>query len=282
MEWRRFHYICRRSHNQYRPGDNLRQCIERAESDAGGQFYGTARTTDTLPYRLLQELKQASDTRLAHSALQTYGQVDFSDALSEPLQFKRVMIYLGYVTFVLFVTSSLYQLKVAPAFLDVLQSMPVPTPPALSAYRGHWVIFSLLILALLLGVLVIGYRLRALFRYQPRLQQSLSYRLLTPPRTRRAYARVLEIAAFPVSMCSGYRAAEQSELTTHLAGVTASGMDLGREVQDLIRQTGTHLTASCEKQMRVLSVMVSVIIIAAIFSFVASVYSPIFFLGESV
>lgn len=281
MEWRRFHYICRRSHNLYNPGDNLKECIERAENDDGARLYGAAETTDTLPYRLLQELKQA-DPRLAHTALQTYGQVDFSDALSEPLQFKRVMVYLGYVTFVFFVTSSLYQLKVAPAFLGMMQSMSASTHSAPAVYQANWMIFSLLIFVLLLGVLAIGYRLRALFRYQPGLQQSLSYRLLTPAPARRAYASILEVAAFPASSCRDYQPAQQSSLTAHLTGLAASGMDVSREIQDLIREIGMQLTTSCEKQMRALSVAVSLLIIAAIFFFVASIYSPIFILGEAI
>lgn len=282
MEWRRFHYICRRSHHQHTPGESLRDCIERVDAETASHLYGATEATDTLPYRLLQELKQAPNTHLAQIALKTYGDMDFSDSLTEPLQFKRVMLYLGYVTFVFFVTSCLYQFKVAPAFLGVVESMSASTPSALLAYQGYWIFLSVLVFALLLAVLVIGYRLRALFSYQPRVQQSLSFRFFTLPQTRRAYSRILEAAAFPLSACSDYQPTAPSEMTSHLEGIDASGMDVGREVQELIRQTGMQLTASCEKQMRILSVIVSVIIVAVIFRFVASVYAPIFYLGETI
>lgn len=282
MEWRRFHYICRRSHNQLKPGEALKDCIERIETEAGNDYYGNSKQTNTLPYRLLQALKQAPDAQRAQQALRTYGDLDFSASLSEPLQFKRVMVYLGYVTFIFFVTSNLYQLKVAPALLETFEAMPISAPPTLLGYQGYWSLLSVLVFVLLLSILAIGYRLRLLFSYKTEAHQTLTFRYLTFPKIRRAYTQILEVAAFPVSNCSTYRPAESSGLTQHLQSIERSGMDTSREMQELVRQAGIQLTHSCERQMRMLSVIVSLIIIAAIFKFVANVYAPIFFLGETI
>ena len=42
------------------------------------------------------------------------------------------------------------------------------------------------------------------------------------------------------------------------------------------------LLESCEKQMKYISIAVALIVVAAVFLFLASAYSPIFILGETV
>jgi hypothetical protein len=53
-------------------------------------------------------------------------------------------------------------------------------------------------------------------------------------------------------------------------------------MQELIEIEMRVLLESCEKQMKYISVAVALIVVAAVFLFLASAYSPIFILGETV
>ncbi|WP_045856592.1 hypothetical protein [Teredinibacter purpureus] len=281
MTWERFGYICRKAKGTIKAEESASECISRIESDASCSLYGENISNDSLSRNILNKIKAMSNKE-ATAALDVYGQVDMSQHLAEPMHFKRVTIYLAYVTFVFFVVSAIYQLKVAPSFLEAFETFELSIPSHLIFYRDYWEYFVLVVFALLAMSLIVGFTLRGLFKFKNGLENGIVLRFLAFNGIRESYLTLLDIISYPVSPVVGGVGANASKVTYHLSEIEKTEMDLAVEMKALIKAEVTSLLNRCERQMRFISVVVAVIIISAIFFFLVSAYSPIFVLGETV
>jgi len=192
------------------------------------------------------------------------------------------MIYLAYVTFVFFIVSLIYQLKVAPTFLGAFETFEISIPSHLLFYRDYWLYFMLVISVLLVVSLIIGSTLRGLFKFKQGRENGLVFRFLVFKGIRGSYLKIIEIINFPVLSAHGYAVSKNNEISVHLSDIQNAGLSLAVEMQALIKSEVQLLLSRCERQMRVISVLVAVIVVVAIFFFLVSAYSPIFVLGETV
>jgi type II secretory pathway component PulF len=282
MTWERFGYICRKANKTLNAEESVSECISRIEGEPNSKLYGDRISFDSLCRKILNEVGKATDNTKAKKMLGVYSEIDLSQHLSEPMQFKRVTIYLAYVTFVFFLVSAIYQLKVAPSFLEAFETFEIPIPSHLLFYRDYWQYFVLAISALLTASLIIGFTLRGLFKFKQGRENGLVLRFLAFKGIRKSYLKIIEVLSFPVLSARGYSTSKDSEIITHLTEIENSGMSLAFEMQALIKAEVQSLLNRCERQMRFVSVLVAVIIVAAIFFFLVSAYSPIFVLGETV
>jgi len=281
MTWERFGYICRKAKGTIKDEEPVSECISQIESDDNCSLYGDRISHDSLSRNILNKIKAMSNKE-AVAALDVYSQIDMSQHLAEPMQFKRVTVYLAYVTFVFFVVSSIYQLKVAPSFLEAFETFELSIPSHLIFYRDYWQYFVLVVSALLAISLIIGFTLRGLFKFKRGLENGIVLRFLAFGGIRESYLRLLDIISYPVSQGKGGVAYDATKINSHLSEVENTEMDLAVEMQALIKTEVTSLLNRCERQMRFISVAVAVIIISAIFFFLVSAYSPMFVLGETV
>jgi len=282
MVWERFHYICRRSHRTIKSDETFKQCMTRIEQEPGTQLYGKADSSGSIANQLLSEIKQTSDSTQAKRIAELYGDLDFSSLLIEPLQFKRVTIYLIFVTIVFFGVSSIYQTFVAPSFLNAFEMFDLSIPSNLIFYRDYWFYFLAIILGLLVVGIAVGYQFRTLYKYRISTQNSFIFKYLVFTGIKTAYQNILETLYYPISNIQNHDDIRHSDISEHLRNIESSGMDVGREMQEIIRREGLLLTLQCERQMRLISALVAVIIIVAVFLFLVSAYAPIFALGGTI
>ena len=59
-------------------------------------------------------------------------------------------------------------------------------------------------------------------------------------------------------------------------------MNVAVEMQELLQIEMRFLLEKCELQMKYISILVASVVVSAIFFFLASAYSPIFVLGETI
>jgi hypothetical protein len=281
MTWERFGYICRKAAGTIKAEEPASECISRIESDENCKLYGDKISQDSLSRIILDKI-MAIPNKEAMAALNTYSQVNMSQYLAEPMQLKRVTIYLAYVTFVFFVASAIYQIKVVPSFLEILETFELSIPSHLIFYRDHWPYFMLFVSATLATSFIIGFTLRDLFKFKAGLENGIILRFLALRGIRESYLRLLEVILYPISPTIGDEAPNASKIRCHLSEIQKTEMDLAVEMQALIKIEVALLLNRCERQMRLISTTVAVIIILAIFFFLSSAYLPIFALGETV
>jgi len=226
------------------------------------------------------EIKNKSTRSEAINALKIYGEMDLSNLLTEPMHFKRVIIYLMLVFFVFIGISGIYYFMVAPAFLDVFESFELTIPSELIFYQDYWIYFVSIILIMMILSLYIGYSLKNILTFKTNQLNSFVVRFLVFKQVSSSYSTILEAIYHPVSVPVTKSDGHLSNINKHLKDVEKLGMNLATEIVTIVEFERKRLVLKSEKLMRILSVLIAVAVISVIFNFVASAYSPIFVLGE--
>ncbi len=282
MIWERFHYVCRRCHETIESGQTIEECITNIGEESSTDLYGKPYKSGSITNQLLKQMIGIPDQSSAINVIDLYGKLDFSVQLNEPMQFKRVMIYLFFVTSIFTVVVGTYQLFVFPTFLATFDTFETSMPAQLIFLQDYWLYFVYIIFFLLLTGLVIGFGLRQLFKYKISTTNSFIFKYLTFRDIRKSYINILEAIYYPVSDYTSQTGVQRSLITDHLRNIESSGMDIRREIQDIIKRESMVLTQLCERQMQTISTVVAIIVITAIFFFLVGAYSPIFVLGETI
>lgn len=277
MTWTRFSYICRRALLDIDKGAPVAASLTLAESEAGSELYGKAPEADTMPRALLNLAGQLPERAAAVQALRTYNQLGLSGQFEEPLQFKRVVAYLSYVVYVFYVVVGIYQLKITPRFIETFAVFELPVPAHLIWFHDYWLYLLGVMSILLLVALLSAFQVRKLFRFRCDAERGLLARLLLGPGLRSCYARINRLLRFPVTAAID---GENDRAITHLAKVQSAGLDMSTEIRELIQLEMNHLLRRCERQLKVMSTLVALVVIVSVFLFLASAYSPIFVLGD--
>lgn len=282
MTWERFGYICRKVSAGIGESESVSSCVARVDKGESCALYGKQLDRFSLPKKILDEIGFFDNKDRALSALNIYQGLNLSEKFEEPMRFKRVVAYLSYVTFVFYIVVGIYQVKVAPTFLNAFEDFELSIPSHLGWYQDYWGYFVLAVSILLISSLVIGHHLRKIFRFDLGIENSLVFRYLIFRSIRASYMKVLDILLFPITHTVEKNSSATSELIKHLQEVEASDMPVAVEMQELLRVEMRFLLEKCEQQMKYISVLVALVVVSAIFFFLASAYSPIFVLGETI
>ncbi len=282
MMWERFGYICRKVSAEIGEDESVSNCVARVDKSKSCELYGKRLGLQSLAKKILEKIISSENKDSAISAINIYKGLNLSEKFEEPMRFKRVVAYLSYVTFVFYIVVGIYQIKVAPTFLNAFEGFELSIPTHLGWYQDYWEYFVLAVSILLISSLVIGHHLRKLFRFDLGVENSFIFKYLVFKSIRTSYVKVLDILLFPIKNADDQRTNNSSELIDYLREVQASNMSVATEMQELLRIEMRFLLERCEQQMKYISILVALIVVSAIFFFLASAYSPIFVLGETI
>ena len=282
MTWERFGYICRRASVDRQEVESTSECLSRIEADKSCELYGNGIPSNSLPRKILSRISSVENNEDAQKVLDIYQGLNLSRHFEEPMRFKRVVAYLSYVTFIFYVVVGIYQLKVAPSFLEAFENFDIQMPSHLTFYQDYWGYFVLIVSIILISGLLIGFTLRKLFNFDLGRENTFTVRFLVFPRIRNSYLKVINILLFPVAGSNEPATGEAKLIVDHLKNIQETNLSVSREMQELIEREMRVLLESCEKQMKYISITVALIIVFAVFLFLVSAYSPIFILGETV
>lgn len=283
MTWERFGYICRRASVDRQENETVSVCLSRIENDKACELYGKSIPSNSLPRKILNRISSIENDQEAQKALDIYRELSFSKKLEEPMRFKRVVAYLSLVIFIFYVVAGIYQFKVAPLFLEAFEVFDIKTPKYLTLYQDYGGYFVLTVSVIMIYSLLIGAHLRKLFNFDLGRENSWLLRLFVFPSIRTSYLKVINIIQFPIA--AGNREPIEKKIrliVNHLNNIKESKLDISREMHELIEIEMQVLLESCEKQMKYISIITSLIVISMVFLFLFSAYSPIFILGETV
>ncbi len=282
MTWERFGYICRKASVELKDHESVSACLSRVEQEESCGLYGEQIEKNSWPRRLLDKIGDISDKEAARSAIETYKHLNLAKNFQEPMRFKRVFAYLGYVTLVFYAVVVIYQTTVAPSFLEAFENFEIAIPANIQFFQVYWLYFVLLVSLFLITTLIIGFQIKKIFKFSLNIENSLVMRFLVFPRIRGSYSNLINILQFPVIRDADLGNLKRNPVIAHLDSVNNSKMSLPIEMKELIEIEMQSLLDSCEKQMKFMSVAIALVIVAAIFFFLISAYSPIFILGETV
>lgn len=276
MTWTRFGYICRRALLDIESGAPVAYSLACAETEEGSELHGKAPGRDTLPRVLLDSLAGLSRQESAVSALRTYGRLDLACIDGESLTFKRLVVYLCCVVFVFYAVLAIYQLKVIPKLTEALVIFKLQAPEPLIFFQDHWLSQVATMSLLLLMCMLSMYQVKQLFLFKNNAGKGLLAKTLLGPGIRNSYGKVKNILCFPVGAID---IDTDDVVVAHLARIQSVGTDIPTEVRELVQLEMRELHMRCERQLKIMSAAVALIIILTVFMFLTTVYAPIFLLG---
>lgn len=282
MTWKRFGYICRKASVDCGKKESISECLNRIESEESCALYGDKIASGSWPRLMLDVFGRIRDRQEAQALIDIYKNLNLASSFEEPMRFKRVIIYLTYVSFIFYMVVAIYQLKVAPTFISTFREFELSTPGYLSIYRNYWTYFVSSLSLLLFFALLIGFQMRNIFKFEMGLEGGFTMRYLMVRSIRRSYLRIVSILRFPMLDHDQARGEVDNLIIAHLQSVKDAGMCVSREMQELIELEMQSLLGGCERQMKFLSIAVALIVITAIFFFLVSAYSPLFVMGEMI
>lgn len=282
MSWERFGYICRKVSSEISEDESVSSCLSRVDKHKSCELYGKSLGMPSLSKKILDKIISYENKDSAISALNIYKGLNLYEKFEEPMRFKRVVAYLSYVTFIFYIVVGIYQVKVAPTFLDAFDDFQLSIPRHLGWYQDYWGYFVLAVSILLISSLVVGHHLRKLFRFDLGVENNFVFKFLIFKSIRSSYVKVLDILLFPINNADNQKTNSPSEILDYLREVQVSNMSVAVEMQELLRIEMRFLLEKCEQQMKCISILVALVVVSAIFFFLASAYSPIFVLGETI
>jgi hypothetical protein len=282
MTWERFGYICRKASVDGRPNEKVKQRINRIEREEACAMYGPEIKPDSWPRKILDDIAAIKIQQPAQEIIGIYRDLNLTHRLELPLGFKRVIGYLFIIAIIFFVVATVYQTYVLPSFIEMFGNFDIPIPPHLALYQQYWIFFEIFVLAFLGISLLIGFRLKALFYFKCGIENSLVMKYLFFPGIRQSYQRLITILRYPLLGITGMDQHVDIDVANHLRAAQKSGIPVSEEMQALIEIEMRSLIERSEQQMKVLAIFIALMVVAAIFLFLVSAYSPIFILGETI
>lgn len=288
MTWERFGYICRKAGASKLEGGVVAECLSQIEAEDACSLYGEAIKDKSWARKLLTDIKAIQNEQKAQEAIDIYQRLNLTQQFAAPMRFKRVIAYLSLIVFMFYIMVTIYAIKVAPVFVSLFESFGQSTPVHLMSFYQYAGAFVFVASLLLLFALLLGHHLKQLFTFKTEIEKSVINRYLVLPATRKSYLKILEVLQFPLRSSETLEVDTASisnagsVVTRHLHEVKCSDMCVSQEMQALIEIEMRVLLTSCEKQLKLVSMVVAITVMSAILFFLVSAYSPIFMFGEFV
>lgn len=277
MTWERFSYICRKANTVIDQSNNAALAIEKIENEQAINYYGKPIAKNSIQGKLLSTLKTINEPEKVNLALVIYGDLGLASRFSEPLQFKRANLYLIYLTVVFFVTSVTYQAHVMPTFISMFDKTAWPLSPEMIFYRDYSNFLILVVAIVLIASIYISYQFRQIFKFKNGIENNLIFRTITPKSIRKSYFNLLSLLYYPVR-----NEQQESAINQHLNDASDSGLNISQEMRIIIEVEMKCLMTACEKYIRILSSLVAIAVVIAVFNFLSAAYAPLFITGDAI
>jgi hypothetical protein len=282
MSWERFGYICRKASIDCRDDESIAERLKRIENEEVCSLYGGGFSSDGWPRQLFNRIARVKDERNAQRALDIYKGLSIYHHFDEPLRFKRIFGYLSLISVVFFFQVVIYQVFVTPTFMNIYESFGFVKPEHMVFYQNYWEYFIILVSLILMLFLAIGFELKKLVRFDMNVKDSFFVKHFTFRDIRKSMLNLAAILEYPVSISENVMSKPTTDIIKHLDQVDRSKICLVTEMNQLIQIEMKSLSERCEKQMKLLIVVIGLIIVISIFFFLYSAYSPLFIMGETV
>lgn len=291
MTWERFGYICRKAAASRLEGGSVAERLSQIEAEVACHLYGDPIKDRSWPRKILTDIQAMHNAQEAQEAIDIYQHLNLTQQFAAPMRFKRIVAYLSLIIFVFYSMVTIYSVKLVPVFIDLFETVGQSAPVHLLGFYQYAGTFVIVASLLLLFNLLLGHQLKKLFTFKVGIENSFIIKYLVLPTIRNSYLKVLEILQFPLRNVQ-LRTESTSNIsdhslsgtlvTEHLREVNAANMSVSKEMQELIEIEMRTLLASCEKQLKLLTILVAVTVLSAVGFFLVSAYSPMFMFGEFV
>ena len=283
MNWSRFKFYCNDVRRLLARGEEKIPAFDSAKASVLSKEFGPELKPHEIQASILTSLKTEDySNEEVQGVLEIYDGIDVSALANRPSRIRRVGVYIGYLTFMYFVLSSIYFVYVIPETVSMFEAMEIPAPDSFTWFVNNWATILMIVMALLVGAFLVSKKLRELFEYKKGVGKSIIYRFMLPRKLKSRYERVVSLIRLPLYIVKNRDDGINDHIIKHYQSEKYTTNEISDSLSILINENVDILLSHSETFMRRIYVVVAILVIYSIFEFVSSAYAPLFVMGEVV
>lgn len=283
MNWSRFKFYCNEVRRLLARGEESIPAFESAKASVLSKEFGPELNPQEIQASILTSLKTGGYTNEeVQVALEIYDGLDVSELAYKPSRIRRVGIYIGYLTFIYFVLSSIYFVYVIPQTVSMFEAMEIPAPESFIWFVDNWATILLVVMALLVSAFLVSRKVKEIFEYKNGVEKSIIYRFMLPKKIRSRYERLTSLIRLPLHIVKNRGDGTNDNIVQYYYSEKYNSKEISDSLSILINENVNNLLSHSESYMRRIYVVVAILVIFSIYEFVSSAYAPLFVMGEVV
>jgi len=280
MNWSRFKFYCNEVRRLLARGEDVIPAFESAKSSVLSKEFGPEINPQEIQASILTDLKNENYTNEeVKKALEIYDGIDVSELVHKPARIRRVGIYIGYLTFMYFVLSSIYFVYVIPQTVSMFETMKITAPESFIWFVNNWATILVIVMAFLVGAFLVSRVVKEIFEYKKGVEKSIIYRFILPKRIKSRFERIVSLIQLPLHIAKNKNDGINDHIIEYYQAEKYSSKEISDSLSILINENISHLILHSEAYMRRIYVVISILVILSIYEFVSSAYAPLFVMG---
>lgn len=283
MNWNRFKFYCNEVRRLLVKGEETVSAFERAKVSVLSKEFGPELNPQEIQTSIFVSLTTEDYTKEeVQEALEIYDGLDVSELAHKPSRIRRVGIYIGYLTFMYFVLSSIYFTYVIPQTISMFEAMEIPAPESFMWFVDNWSAVLIIVMSMLVGAFLVSKKIKEIFEYKKGVENSIIYRFMLPKKIRSRYERLTSLIRLPLHIVKNRGDGSNDHIIQYYHAEKYSSREISDSLSILINENVNLLLSHSESYMRRIYVVVAILVIFSIYEFVSSAYAPLFVMGEVV
>lgn len=281
MSWSRFKFYTSEMSRLLKQGKGAADAYLDAQNSTLSKEFGPELKPNKLQSKIIGELKQSKlPSDQAVRALEIYKALNLTDLAQKPNRLRRVGIYIGYLTFAYCAMSAVYFSSVFPNISAIFDEVDIPASDRYLWFADNWGIIVAVVLCLLLLAFSISKKISDLFEFKSGVEQSFLYRALLPKKIKTEYEYLLSLIWLPLDIAKESSVTQSAHLIKPYSDAKYSNTEIAESVSILLSEKLSSLISRSESYMRKIYVVIAVLVVASIYEFVGSIYTPLFSMGK--
>lgn len=272
MNWDAFHFSCRYLSTKLSADIELTSA-----QNLLLKTYPEIVSSNHLDVDLYKRIISRNNPTEQQRLLSIYGQLNLDRDSSSINKLNNIRNYIFLLFFVFLLLSAICVVFVIPTFKEMFVMMEVPINEQIENFTTYWAISLGLMLAVSVGIIRVNFIVNRLNSYASTLPSTLMSRLLL---TNKIVQQIDKIEAFVNSPLGEKKNLFSEDANTFISKLDKDGLNTPKELQLMINKENEKLNKLLNSRIGKLIFSLSVIVIAAIFNFVYSLYAPIFYIGN--
>lgn len=271
MNWMDFHFSCRYLSTQLSAGNDLKSA-----QNIFLKEYRTFLSGNPLNNEIYRKVISINNVKEQQKLLSTYGLLNLSWDNSGINKLSNIRNYIFLLNFIFLLLSSICLIYVIPTFKEIFQMMDVPIIKQLDNFIIYWVLSFSLLAVVSLGILRLNDIINRLDLFSSSITLSfLSKTILS----KKVTIQIHKIEALIYAPFNERRNQYSDQANTLITMLKRDNLDLFTELQFQFNKESKLLTKLINSQVTKLMCLFSIIVIAAIYNFISSLYAPLFYIG---
>jgi len=272
MNWDEFHFSCRYLSKKLSKGIELKSAQSSLIKDYNEVFSGNPLDVD-----IYRQIISSDSTDKQQELFSIYGELNLErdDSSINRLGNIRNYIFLLYLVFLLL--SAISVTFVIPTFKEMFSMMDVPINKQIENFTTYWTVSVVLMTVVSFGVLRLNFIANRLNSYSSKLTSTPISRLLL---TNKISKQIQKIEAFVNAPLGEQQNQFSDNAIAFIVKLNDDDLNIPKELQQRIDKENDKLTKLLNSRIGKLMLLLSIIVIAAIFNFVYSLYAPLFYIGN--